>query len=133
MKKIICTLLLLGACLPVFAAKWGEIFEKKYIDLETITPNYQYKTVTFWTKDLRKNASDKILGKDYWFTMNKWEISCNDKMSRIRSIYVYDLQSNLMFEDTTVPSFNEIIPENYADGYYRLFCLVPFDKNPFFK
>ncbi len=134
MKKIfIFTYLFLFFACPAFSARWGEIFEKKYIDLETITPNYQEKTLTFWTKDLRKNASDKILGKDYWFIMNKWEISCSDKMSRIRSIYIYDLQNNLIYEDTTVPSFNEIVPETYADGYYRLFCLVPFDENPFLK
>ena len=133
MKKTFIVLLLLIFCLPVSAAKWGEIFEKKYIDLETIIPNDNNKTVTFWTKDLRKNANDKFMGQDYWFTLNKWEISCKNKMSRIRSIYIYDLQNNLILEDTNVPSFNEIVPETYADGYYRLFCLVPFDENPFFK
>jgi len=138
MKKVLILFLLMFLSVPAFAANWVEIFEKKYVDIESIMTDNQYKIVKFWTKNLRKDPKEKFpnyYGQmvDYWFSMNYWNIDCTNKKSRIVSYNVYDLNQKIIYSDDNNLDWNEIIPETYADGYYRLFCLVPFDNNPLLK
>ncbi|MBR6099436.1 hypothetical protein IKP85_06785 [bacterium] len=134
MKKILILILLLFVTTPVFAAQWLELFEKKYIDIESIDVNENYKIVKFWTKNLRKDPKEKFpnyMGKmtDYWYSMNRWNIDCINQKSRIETYTVYDLKQNIIYSDNNV-DWNPIIPETYADGYYRVFCMVDFKENP---
>lgn len=131
MKKFIFLIIgVLILALPVLAADWKEIFEKKYIDFETITVNDYDKTIRFWEKALRKDVNDKYDGKPYWYTMSKFAISCSSKQSRIEAFAIYDLKGKILYSDNYKPEWNEIFPDTYADGYYRLFCIVDFLQNP---
>lgn len=135
MKKVFIIFLLMFLSMPVFAAEWVELFEKKYIDIESIDVNKNYKIVKFWTKNLRKDPKEKFpnyMGKmvDYWFTMDYWNIDCANKKSRIVSYNVYDLNQKIIYSDDKNLDWNNIIPETYADGYYRFFCMVDFKENP---
>ena len=136
MKKILAFILfLMLSALPCFAAKWAEIFEKQYIDFETVNPNEEYKTIQFWVKALRKDPKEvfPLTNKPYWYSVSKWNIDCEHRLSRIENINVYDLQKKLVYSDDYIPDWNEIVPDTYADGYYRLFCLIPFADNPILK
>lgn len=132
LTSIIITILLSLQFLPVFAANWTEIFEKQYVDLESIKINKKDNTVQFWVKALRKDPKELFDDKPYWYMINKWNISCY-KYSRIESINVYDLNEKIIYSDSYIPKWNDIIPDTYADGYYRLFCLIPFEQNPLLK
>lgn len=130
MKKILTIVLLFVFSLPVLASNWAELFEKQYVDLETIELNPNTKIVKFWVKALRKNPKDKIEGKNYWFSMNQIAIKCETKEARIESIAFYDLQKELITSDSSYYKWEPIIPDSYSEAYYRLFCLFPFDRNP---
>ena len=133
MKKLLITFLLFALLPLANAAQWVEIFEKQYVDLTTIEVNTKTGIVNFWVKALRKDPSDKFGGLDYWYTMDKWALNCSTKKSKIEAIAIYDLKQKLIFSNESFTQWDSIIPETYADGYYRLFCLAPFDENPFFK
>lgn len=138
MKKIltssIITMLLSLQFLPVcFAANWVEIFEKQYLDIENVKTNKSHNTIQFWVKTLRKDPKELFDNKPYWFMINKWNIDCDNKYSRIESVNVYDLKGKNIYSDSYIPKWNDIIPDTYADGYYRLFCLIPFEQNPLLK
>ena len=130
MKKIIIASLLLIFCLPVFASQWIEIFGKKYIDFESIELYPKDKIIKFWTKNLRVNPKEKYDNEDYWYTVSKWALSCNTKEHRIEAISIYNLKDELIDADSTIPNWNAIAPDTYAEGYYKMFCLLPFNKNP---
>jgi hypothetical protein len=133
MKKILILLFLLVSASPVFAAEWREIFEKKYIDMSSIERSGD--VITFWTKFLRKDAKEvfPINNKPYWYTISRWNIDCANKKARINVITVYDLKGDLMYSDEYNSEWNTIIPDTYADGFYRLFCLLPYEDNPLLK
>lgn len=133
MKKILILFLLLGFVSPVFAAEWREIFEKKYIDISSIERSGDI--ITFWTKFLRKDAKEvfQINNKPYWYTISRWNIDCANKKERINVITAYDLKGDLMYSDEYNSEWNTIIPDTYADGFYRLFCLLPYEDNPLLK
>ena len=133
MKKLLIVFLLIILSPLVNAAQWIEIFEKQYIDFQSIELFPKENIIKFWVKALRKDPNDKFADLDYWYTMSKWNLSCNSKQTRIESIAIYDLKQKIIFSDDTTPNWNAIIPETYADGYYRLFCLIPFNENPLFK
>ena len=48
----------------------------------------------------------------------------------MESFTVYDLKQNIIYSDDKATEWHHIIPDTYMDGYYRLFCLVPFEENP---
>ena len=125
-------LLLLVFASPVFAACWGEIFEKQYLDLESIKPNSENNTISFWIKKYNKDIKQLLpmTNQKYLYSISRWNIDCTNQKSRISSMAVYDLKENLIYSDDFVPDWNSIIPGTYADAFYRIFCLVPFDKNP---
>lgn len=133
MKKVLALLLVLLFTSPVFAAEWREIFEKKYIDMSSIERSGD--VITFWTKFLRKDAKEvfPINNKPYWYTISRWNIDCANKKERINVITVYDLKGDLMYSDEYNSEWNTIIPDTYADGFYRLFCLLPYEDNPLLK
>jgi len=133
MKKVLALLLVLLFASPVFAAEWREIFEKKYIDMSSIERSGD--VITFWTKFLRKDAKEvfPINNKPYWYTISRWNIDCANKKERINVITVYDLKGDLMYSDEYNSEWNTIIPDTYADGFYRLFCLLPYEDNPLLK
>jgi hypothetical protein len=39
-------------------------------------------------------------------------------------------RKNLIYSDDVVSDWNEIIPNTYAEGYYRLFCIALYKDNP---
>lgn len=135
MKKILYLFILLFITLPAFSAEWIEIFEKQYVDMSSIAVNLKTDNIEFWVKSLRKDPKEvcPLTNKPYWYSMNKWSMNCHNRTERIEAMAVYDLQGKLIYSDNYKPEWNEIIPDTYADGYYRLFCSVPFDKNSLFK
>lgn len=133
MKKFLILFITLIILSPfVLAANWFEIYEKQYIDTESIEVYPKTNIVKFWVKTLRKDPNEKILGKDYWYMINKWALNCSDKKVSIQAIAVYDLKEKLLVSDSSSSyyTWDEIIPDSYADGFYRMYCLLPFDDNP---
>lgn len=136
MKKILFVLFLLIVFIsPVFAANWVEIFEKKYIDMSSLEPDYNSNTIMFWVKNLRKDPNDtfpNFEGKNvpYWYSMAQWQLDCTNKKSQIHAYAIYDLKQEVIFSTEHLSDWGTIIPETYADGYYRLFCIAPFKDNP---
>ena len=134
MKKFILILLSFIVFIPSsFASRWVEILEKQYIDFESIEIYPQKKIIKFWIKALRKSPQDKFDNKDYWYSVEKWALSCSGKYSRLEAINFYDLKEKLIYNDSMLPEWNLIVPDSNADAYYRLFCLVPFNENPLLK
>ena len=134
-KVIILFILFLISVNVCFATEWYEIFEKQYLHLTTIEPHYKDNSVIFWVKALRKDASEKIPNEKgetvpYWYSMAKWHLDCINKKERIEVLAIYDLKQKPIFWDETIPEWNTIVPDTYADGFYRLFCLLPFNENP---
>lgn len=131
MKKILILALLLIFSSPVFATNWFEFFDKQYIDIETI--KLDNDIVSFWVKKYNQNKRDKlpVINKKYLYSVDKWNINCKEEKSKIVAINVYDLKENLIYFNNVVFDWNEIIPNTYAEGYYRLFCLAPYKDNPF--
>ena len=102
MKKFICLLvLILLSSEMCFSAEWFEVFEKQYIHLSTIEPNFYTNTIQFWVKKLRKDPKELVpeINKPYWYTMSRWNLDCANKKERIDVIAVYDLQGKLMYSD----------------------------------
>lgn len=134
-KNILIILSILTFSSSAFCAEWVEIFEKQYVDMSSIEVSLRTNSIEFWVKSLRKDPKEvfPLTNKPYWYTMNKWHMACTSKQERIEAMAVYDLKGNVMYSDNYKPEWNEIIPDTYADGYYRLFCSVPFDKNPIFN
>ena len=135
MKKILLFLTLIIFTSPVFAVQWVEIFEKQYLDMSTLEPNYNNNTIKFWVKALRKDPKDTFPNYEgrlvpYWYSINKWNLDCSNKKERIEMVAVYDLKGKPIYWDEDIPEWNTIIPDTYADGFYRLFCVVPFINNP---
>lgn len=122
MKKILTIVLLFVFSLPVLASNWVELFEKKYVDMETVEFNPRTQIVTFWLKALRTDPKDKILDKDYWYTLSHWNISCKDRTTKIENIVVYDLKGNIISSGYKDYNWEAIIPDTYAEGYYKIFC-----------
>lgn len=134
MKKFLIVFLLIVLSLPVFASNWVQIFEKQYLDFESIKVDYKNNTVSFWVKALRKNATDKFDGKDYWYMLDYYTYDCSQKKTSLDVMMVYDLKNNLIFSNEwSYHDWQTIAPDTYADGYYRMFCLVPFNENPLLK
>lgn len=133
MKKIFLLILLFSLTLPTFSANWFEMFEKDYIDTTSIEVNTRDRIVSFWRKTLRKDSKEKFNGKDYWFTMSYMQISCNDRMSNINYIAVYDLQNEVISSGNLGSEWTKIIPDTYVDGYYRAFCIWKFEENPLLR
>lgn len=128
MKKIIALCCLLLFSLPAIAADWKEIFEKRYVDFETIS--YNQNQIKFWQKALRENPKDKFDNKDYWYTMSYYNLDCKNKTVRTEAIAVYDLKGKPLYSDSYISEWETIFPDTYMDAYYRIFCLVPFEENP---
>lgn len=134
MKKFLILFLLLVVFSPIcFGAQWVEIFEKQYVDFESIELIPTKKIIKFWIKSLRKSPQDKFLDQGYWYSINQWAISCKDRHSRLEAINYYDLNERLIYGDAMTPEWDAIAPETYTEGYYKLFCLVPFNDNPLLK
>lgn len=133
MKKFLLVLLFMIFCInSCYASIWVEIFEKQYLDVDSIVTNETSHNIKFWIKALRKNPKDMVpmVNKPYWYTLNLWNIDCENRYSRIESIYVYGLKNEILYSDSYIPDWNAIAPDTYAEGYYRLFCLLPFKENP---
>ena len=129
MKKFLILALFFVILSPfAIASDWFEIFEKQYIDFSSIQISPQTKTIKFWVKKLRTNPKEKFLGIDYWYAMNKWSISCSTRQSRIESVTIYDLKKQVIYSDDTIPEWNEIVPDTYAEGYYKILCSRIFNK-----
>lgn len=136
MRKVLLIILcLILVSLSANAAQWIEIFEKQYVDMSSIEITPKINNIQFWVKALRKDPKEvfPVTNKPYWYTVNKWSMNCNSKTERIEAMAVYDLQGKVVYSDNYKPEWNEIIPDTYADGYYRLFCLIPFEENPILK
>ena len=133
MKKFLILFILLVFVSPVFAANWVEVFEKNYLDVSSLEQHNNI--VTFWVKSLRKDPKDVIpvLNKSYWFSLDRWNINCANKKERIDVVNVYGLKGELLYTDEYVPEWRTIVPDTYADGFYNMFCSVPFEDNPWFN
>lgn len=120
-------ILLFSSC---FASNWLEIFDKKYVDFDSVTKKYD--VVSFWTKNLRDDPKDKFMNKDYWFNLAHWRIDCNNKKSYIDELIFYDSKKNIIGAPYKAgyPDWSAIIPDSYVEGYYRMFCLIPLEENP---
>ncbi len=128
MKKLsIILLLCLNCC---FASKWVDIFENQYLDFDSIVPTYTTNVISFWIKKYPANKKEKFENKKYLFSVHKMDIDCKNKKSRISATAVYDKNRKLIYNTEEVSNWDLIIPDTYADGYYRLFCLIPFSDNP---
>lgn len=135
MKKFLIIILLLFFVSPVFASEWFEIFEKLYIDMSSLEVNPNKNTINFWVKALRKDSKDTFPNREgkeipYWYSINKWSLDCNNKKTRIEISAIYDLNGKVIYSDEYIPEWNTIIPDTYAEGFYRLFCIIPFEENP---
>ena len=133
MKKLLALFILLSITTPVFAAEWREIFEKKYIDISSI--ERKGDIITFWTKFLRKDPKElvPVLNKPYWYMIDRWNIDCVNKKERIDVVTVYDLKGDLIYSDEFNAEWGTIIPDTYAEGFYSLFCIAPYEDNPLLK
>lgn len=136
MKKFLILLtLILMFTMPAYCAHWVEVFKKTYIDISSIELNYSKNIIKFWVKSLRKDAKDTLPnfeGKEmpYWYSMSNVAIDCNNRKSRVEVIAVYGLKEDLIYSGEYITDWNTIIPDTYFEGYYRLFCSVPFTQNP---
>jgi hypothetical protein len=130
MKKILALVILLSITAPVFATDWKVIFEKKYLDISSI--ERKGDIITFWTKFLRKDSKELApgLNKPYWYILHHWNMDCANKKERIDTLAIYGLKGELIYSDDYTPEWNTIIPDTYADGFYNIFCSVPYDENP---
>lgn len=128
MKKIIALCCLLFLISPVFASEWKSLFEKKYIDFETIS--YNDNEISFWHKTLRTDPKEKIDGQDYWFVLSKYTFNCKTQKIKTEAIGVYDLKGLPIMTHDFEEEWETIYPDTYIDAYYRMFCLVPFEDNP---
>ena len=131
MKKILLVLLLFFTNI-CYADDWLEILEKKYINIPNIS-TYKKQYVSFWIKAYRKDGEElALIGNNFEYSIDKFTIDCKNKKSSVDSITIYDKQGKVLFFDELVKhDWHEIAPDTYADAYYRLFCLIPFSKNPF--
>ena len=132
MKKNIIILVLMLIANTCFAAKWVNFFEKQYIDFDSLEPTHETDTISFWIKRYSDNK-EKFMGKRFLFSINKMDISCKNKKARISETAVYGKKNKLIYNIEEKSNWDTIIPDTYADGYYRMFCLVPFKENPLLK
>jgi hypothetical protein len=133
MKKFL-VFLLFCFMLPCSASNWLEMFEKKYIDLESIQLDYKNNQITFWLKSLRKDATEKFEGMEFWYTLDQFTIDCSQKRASLNVLMVYDLKQKLIFSNEwEYKDWQTIAPDTYIEGYYRYFCLIPFNDNPLLK
>lgn len=128
MKKILFIVLLLCINLS-YSAEWKSFFDDKYIDFENITTNNKENTITFWAKNIYKTNKPKIENRKIDMSVHKWVIDCKNKKSNIQSSRLYK-NNNLVYSEDNIKDFQDIAPDTYADAYYRMFCLIPFEENP---
>ncbi len=121
MKRIlICFLLLCNFCL---AKEWIQIDNKVY--LSTGYTFDQSHNVYFWMKRLRENSKQKIEGKDFSYTKQKLVISCDNRMARIDTMYVYDIHNEAIgaYTDSPLP-WQSIEPGSSLDIIYKYACYM---------
>ena len=129
MKKTLLILFLL--CNICYGAKWFEILDKKYVDLETAEVD-KNGYVTFWIKALKKpGESINGIGSNFWYSMDKFSLDCKNKKLSPDVVTIYDTKEKLIFSDELrYHDWRSIIPDTYGDAYYRYFCIFPFEENP---
>ena len=101
---------------PAFAVNkdYIEIYEKQYLNTKRIDLYKSLDIVSFWVKSLNKEPKNK----EYWLP------------TASGTLVFYDLKGQPIDQSDDVTEWTNIVPDTYADGYYRLFCLVPYDENP---
>lgn len=138
-KSFLLFLTLLISFCPAFAVNkdYFEIFEKKYLNTKRIDLYKSLDIVSFWVKSLNKDVNNKEywlptasgIPIQWWYTMSNIQIDCKNNKSRTKTIAFYDLKKRLIDQSDNFSEWSNIVPDTYADGYYRLFCLVPYDEN----
>lgn len=140
MKKLLVLFSLLCMALPCFATNpdYIELFEKTYLNVNRIDVYKSLNVVSFWIKSLNKNPKDKAnwfakadgSSVQWWYTLGNIQIDCKNRKSRTATLAIYDLKGMPLDTSDNITEWNTIIPDTYADAYYNLFCLVPYDENP---
>lgn len=141
-KSFLLFLTLLMSFCPAFAVNkdYVEFYEKQYLNTKRIDLYKSLDIVSFWVKSLNKEPKNKEYWVptasgtlvQWWYTMSNIQIDCKNNKSRIRTLVFYDLKERPINQSDDITEWSNIVPDTYADGYYRLFCLVPYDENPIF-
>lgn len=131
MKKIFILITMLFLLSSAQANDWLQILDKKYINIPTITTSKK-QYVSFWIKAYRKEGEKlDLIGENFDYSLDKFTVDCKNKKDSLDNITIYDNRGKIIFSDELKQhDWHDIAPDTYADAYYRLFCLVPFKKNP---
>lgn len=136
MKKILVLLFFLLFTLPVCAANWKQIDDKKYVDLDSIekyTDRYDSRKneiYSFWIKSLNDKSSlftdlEKQYNKKIWYQMTRNLVDCKNKTISLKSITTYDL-NGYTIETFETPDYSikwtSIVPDSIGEGYYYGIC-----------
>lgn len=130
MKKFIIFCLLFSTFLPVLAADWVQVYEKAYIDRESITyfNDYRDRHVSFWLKSLNDKSKiyidlEKYSKSKVWYDKTLWDVNCTQKEIAIKETIAYDLNHNVVYSnDPLGDNWRKIVPDTIGEFYYDLFC-----------
>jgi hypothetical protein len=119
------------------ATEWFEVFEKMYLDLDTITFDQRKKQVSFWIKALNLDAKEEINGQKIWFVTTQYTINCKNNKYKNEAFYVYNTKGNEIANITNPTEWEQIVPGTRMAGYEMLMCRLlevnpkvkKFDKN----
>lgn len=119
MKKFL--LLLVLCSLPVYATNWQEIGYKSYVDLDSW--EYSNGLTTVWFKDLNPGNWELRDNKKLWYSLNKVQFNCTQKIYSFKYISHYDLKGTVIDSASiSYPEWYEIPPDTVIDMKYRTVC-----------
>ena len=123
-KNILFVIYLFFIQLTVHAADWKEIYQKNYIDVNSIM--WEKNTVSFWMKSLNPGNWEPINNKKIWYNKDNVLIDCKKRRLAIKSVVTYDLNQNVInsFEEQNeiLLQWNSIVPETNGEILYETFC-----------
>ena len=129
-NKIMFTLFILLFSSTCYAVDWFYVWDKEYIDADSIYVNPNTQRILFTNKRLRKNPKDKVNNKDYWYTIWQDSIDCKELMYTDLSVAVYGLDNKLIDSAVIPEEWYTIQPMTMPRMYYVILCGMPIEQNP---
>lgn len=132
-KLILLVLILLISALPIRAnSNWVQIADKVYIDINSIRKEGDSeKKISFWHKWLNDKSQvfqmhENIFpDRKAWYVLKQVIIDCENKEATTKSFYVYDINNEVVFQDT-IPEYSwewmSIPPDSFLNFCYNFVC-----------
>lgn len=129
-NKIMFTLFILLFSSTCYAVDWFHVFDKYYIDADSIYVNPNTRRIWYTDKRLRINPKEKVNNKDYWYTIWKCSIDCENLMYTDLHASVYGLDNKLIASQIIPEEWYTIQPMTMPRMYYVILCGMPIEQNP---